>query len=278
MTAQQFLTNTGFLLGAMLVLLVVETLIPFYRASRWRLRHLRPNLALTAVMLTLNFAFNAGAVVITAILNSYNFGPLQGQVLPLWASIVIGVVALDYFSYVAHWLMHKLPWLWRVHRVHHSDPLVDVTTAYRQHPLEGLVRFLFAMIPAWTLGLPAEAVAVYRLLSASNALLEHVNIKLWQPLDTTLSALLVTPNMHKVHHSREPKETDSNYGNIFSLYDRLFATFTPASRAAAVNYGLDGFDDAELQTFRSLMRLPFQPEVSAREDQRQGIVTRAGNT
>ena len=143
--------------------------------------------------LTLNLAFNAGAVVITVILNTYNLGLLQGQGLPLWASIVIGVVVLDYFSYVAHWLMHKLPRLWRVHRVHHSDPLVDVTTAYRQHPFEGLVRFLFAMIPAWALGLPAEAVAVYRLLSASNALLEHMNIKLWQPLDTILSVLLVTP-------------------------------------------------------------------------------------
>lgn len=276
MTAEQFLTNTGFLLGAMTVLFVVEAIVPFHRAPEWKLRHIGPNLALTAATLMLNFAFSAGAVVITALLNTYHAGLLPGHGVPLWASVVIGVVVLDYSSYLAHWLMHKVPNLWRVHRVHHSDPIVDVTTAYRQHPFEGMVRFLFTIAPAWALGLPAEAVAVYRLLSASNALLEHTNIKLWQPMDTAISILLVTPNMHKVHHSREQKETDSNYGNIFALYDRLFGSFTPTSRATAVTYGLDGFDHAELQTFRALLRLPFQPESPEATDRRQGIASPGG--
>jgi sterol desaturase/sphingolipid hydroxylase (fatty acid hydroxylase superfamily) len=261
MSVGEFLTNSLVLIGLMAVIAIVETAVPFHRNPEWRSRHLAPNLALTALMLTLNFAFNAGAIVIAAILNANNFGLLAGQGLPILASLLLGVVVLDLFSYFAHWLMHRLSWLWSVHRVHHSDPLVDITTAYRQHPLEGLVRFLFTMIPAWLLGFPAEAIVLYRLLSAANALLEHMNIKLWQPLDSLLSALYVTPNMHKVHHSRVQRETDSNYGNILAIYDRVFRTFSPTSRATAVCYGLDGLDAVELQTFGALLKLPFQPDV-----------------
>jgi sterol desaturase/sphingolipid hydroxylase (fatty acid hydroxylase superfamily) len=135
--------------------------------------------------------------------------------------------------------MHRVPALWRVHRVHHSDRFVDVTTTLRQHPLETLLRFLFIMVTALPLGLPVAAVAAYRLLSVINALFEHANLRLWQPLDGLLSLVVVTPNMHKVHHSRFQPETDSNYGNILSLFDRAFRTFTPTERSARVEYGLD---------------------------------------
>ena len=131
------------------------------------------------------------------------------------------------------------PALWRVHRVHHSDPFVDATTALRNHPIEGLWRFLFLMIPTWILGVPAEAVALQRLLTVINGSFEHANIRLWQPLDRVLSFFWVTPNMHKVHHSRAHAETDSSYGNILSIYDRILGSFTPTERALSVTYGLD---------------------------------------
>jgi len=261
MSASEYLNNSLVLIGLMAMIAIVEAAIPFHRASVWRVRHLAPNLSLTALYLILSFAFNAGAILVAAALNAKHFGLLADRGLPIWLSILIGVVVLDFFSYLAHWLMHKSPALWRVHRVHHSDPLIDITTALRQHPIEGLVRFLFTMIPAWALGLPAEGIALYRLLSAVNALLEHMNIKLWQPLDGLLSTLWVTPNMHKVHHSRVQQETDSNYGNILAVYDRVFRTFTPTRRATSVHYGLDGFDAPELQTFGALLKLPFRPDV-----------------
>src|SRR5262249_21716483 len=146
--------------------------------------------------------------------------------MPFVAQTVIGIVVLDFgYGYLAHRLMHWSPLLWRVHRVHHSDPFVDVTTAFRNHPLESFWRYLFLLIPIGLLGIPPEAVGLHRLLSTLNAALEHANVRVWAPLDRALAWLWVTPDMHKVHHSRHQRETDSNYGNLFPVFDRLLATF-----------------------------------------------------
>ena len=106
-------------------------------------------------------------------------------------------------GYLSHRTMHMWPFMWRFHKVHHSDPFVDVTTTYRTHPVETVWRFLFAIVPIWTLGLPAEALLIQRLLQASNGVIEHANIRLWSPLDRVLSLVWVTPNVHKIHHSRQ---------------------------------------------------------------------------
>jgi sterol desaturase/sphingolipid hydroxylase (fatty acid hydroxylase superfamily) len=242
----------------MAMLTLVETLLPFSRKREWRRRHRVPNLQLAAVTLGLNLAFNAGAVLITGWLTARGFGLLAGVAVPPLAMTAIGFVVLDAATYACHRSMHLLPPMWRAHRVHHADPLVDVTTALRQHPIEGLWRFGFVMAPAWALGMPAEAVALYRVISALVGLTEHMDVKLWEPLDTALSWLFCTPNMHKVHHSRLAIETDTNYGNIFSLFDRAFGTFTPPSPARDVDYGLAGYDDADTQQFVALLRLPFR--------------------
>jgi sterol desaturase/sphingolipid hydroxylase (fatty acid hydroxylase superfamily) len=179
---------------------------------------------------------------------------------------------LDFmYGYAAHVLLHKIPMLWRVHRVHHSDPFVDVTTSLRQHPIEGLWRFIFMTIPAWILGLPAAGIVVYRLVSRVNGILEHANIRLWRPFDRAGSLVWCTPNMHKVHHSNEPAETDSNYGNILSIYDRAFGTFTNTDRARHVVYGLKETDVAEPRSFVGLLTHPFERE--RREQQQAEMAT-----
>ena len=151
--------------------------------------------------------------------------------------------------------------LWRVHLVHHIDASVDATTAFRQHPIEGILRFTFIAATAWTLGAPPAAVAVYRLLGALNSVLEHANIRVPRVLDRALVWLWVTPDMHKVHHSRDRVETDSNYANLFSFFDRVFRTFTPSSRGPFVRYGIRGYDAAEHQSIGAVLRLPFQRSV-----------------
>jgi len=150
---------------------------------------------------------------------------------------------------------------------------VDVTTALRQHPIEGLWRFGFIMAPAWALGVPAEAVAIYRVVSALVGLTEHMDVKLWEPLDTALSWVFCTPNMHKVHHSRLATLTDTNYGNIFSLFDRVFGTFTPPSPARDVDFGLAGYDEVDMQQFGALLRLPFREpnRSSARHEPQRDV-------
>ena len=254
-----FLRNAAGILAAMAALSLLETLLPLARRPDRRRLHRAANLSLIALTLTLNFAFNAGAVLLTGWLGAHGFGLLAGAALPPLAMLGIALVALDFSTWVCHRLLHAVPWLWRVHRVHHSDPLVDVTTTLRQHPIEGLVRFLFIIAPAWALGIPANAVAVYRGISALVGVAEHMNVHLWHPLDRALSWLACTPNMHKLHHSRLPRETDSNFGNIFSLYDRVFRTFLPPSPARAVDYGLAGLDDPGSQKLGALLRLPMRP-------------------
>jgi len=258
MPIDAYLRNVSVLLAAMAMLTIVETLVPFSRKREWRRRHRVPNLQLAAVTLGLNFVFNAGAVLITGWLAARGFGLLAGAAVPPLAMTAIGFVVLDAATYACHRSMHWLPPLWRAHRVHHADPIVDVTTALRQHPIEGLWRFWFVMAPAWALGVPVEGVALYRVVSALVGLTEHMDVKVWEPLDTALAWLFCTPNMHKVHHSRLAIETDTNYGNIFSLFDRAFGTFTPPSPARDVDYGLAGYDDADTQQFVALLRLPFR--------------------
>jgi sterol desaturase/sphingolipid hydroxylase (fatty acid hydroxylase superfamily) len=259
MTISAYLQSAAAILAGMALLSVLETLLPYVRREEARSQRRTANLALIFLTLGLNFAFNAGAVLLAGWLGAQGFGLLAGAALPGAATLGIALVALDGSTWVCHRLLHAIPALWRVHRVHHSDPLVDVTTTLRQHPIEGLVRFGFIVAPAWALGLPAEAVASYRALSALVGLAEHMNVRLWDPLDRALSWLACTPNMHKLHHSRRPLETDSNFGNLFSLYDRVFRTFLPPSPARTVEYGLAGLDDPGSQKLGALLRLPMRP-------------------
>jgi sterol desaturase/sphingolipid hydroxylase (fatty acid hydroxylase superfamily) len=167
-------------------------------------------------------------------------------------------LALDFSFYAAHVSWHKIPALWRFHAVHHSDPAVDVTTTVRQHPVEGLLRYAALAAMAIAIGPSPVAFAVYRAASALNALLEHANLRAPRRLDSLLSLVTTWPHLHKVHHSRNPEQTDTNYGNLFSFWDRLFGTFTPSHLGRQIAYGLDGTDDPALQTTAGLLALPFR--------------------
>jgi sterol desaturase/sphingolipid hydroxylase (fatty acid hydroxylase superfamily) len=251
MTTHDFLRYVLLIAAVMAVISLVEVALPLYvRNERGRGR-VPANLALTALVFILNWAMTTASALIVL--------PRKPLPLPMAAQIAISVVVLDFFTYVAHASMHKLPWLWRFHRIHHSDPFVDATTTYRFHPMEGLWRFLWTMVPALALGLPAAGIVVYRLISALNGLLEHANVPVWRPLDRVLSFVWVTPNMHKVHHSAERRQTDSNYGNILSLFDRLFRTFTPTEQAFDLTYGLGDTELKRVKSLRGLIKMPFQP-------------------
>ena len=247
------------ILAVMALLSVVEALAPLHARTRWSRTHLAPNLTLTAITFATNLVMNAALVAALVWFEAMGWGLLNAfPVAPAW-EVAIVVLALDLAFYVAHVSMHKIPAFWRVHRVHHSDPTVDVTTSIRQHPLEGLIRYGFIAFVALPLGVGLVAFAIYRLASAIAALFEHANIgaPLW--LDRMLALVTTWPYLHKVHHSRTPAETDSNYGNILSIWDRLFGTFTPSARGADVAYGLHGADDPADQTSAALLAAPFRP-------------------
>jgi sterol desaturase/sphingolipid hydroxylase (fatty acid hydroxylase superfamily) len=186
------------------------------------------------------------------------FGLFNALQLDPLVEIALAVLILDFQTYAVHVAMHESAGMWRFHRVHHSDPAVDVTTALRQHPGESVIRFTSLIVFAVAIGANPAAFAVYRLLSGLQAQLEHANIRMPRRLDGWLSLLVTTPNYHKVHHSRDHGETDTNYGNIFSIWDRLFLTSTPSHRGLDVDYGLDGFDDRRTQSTWGLLALPFR--------------------
>jgi sterol desaturase/sphingolipid hydroxylase (fatty acid hydroxylase superfamily) len=246
------------ILIAMAVVASIETAIPLHARGRWSRAHLAPNLALTFITFGTNVLFNAALVLTLTRLQANSIGLLYTLALPPLLAAITVVLVLDLSFYVAHVAMHKVPSLWRFHSVHHADPAVDVTTTIRQHPGEGVIRYAFMAAFAIPLGASPGAFAVYRAWSALNGLLEHANIRVPPWLDRVLSFVTTWPNMHKIHHSRDAQYTDTNYGNIVSLWDRLFLTFTPSRHGTSIVYGLEGFDDPATQTTAGLLAVPFR--------------------
>jgi len=243
------------------ILWTIESLLPLYRYEKHRLRRAPPNIAFTVLLVLTNLLLSFVTASVASFVTDKRIGVFFLGDMPSVLAALFGVMALDLFTYFAHLLMHK-SWLgWQFHRVHHSDVEVNVTTAFRQHPGETLWRILWQLLAVATFGLPLSVVVVYLLISTLNAQLEHTNIKLFAPLDRVLRLLIVTPNMHKIHHSREQIETDSNYSNIFSIWDRIFGTYTATVDFSRLRYGLDGFDDREKQTVPALLKLPFHDET-----------------
>jgi len=245
-------------LAALALASVIEAAIPLRKQSRRLYGRLATNLALLIMTLGLGMLFNFLLAIGAAYVEESGIGLLQVVGAGAVVSFVVTVLALDGATYLVHRVMHQTPLLWRVHLVHHIDASVDATTAFRQHPVEGLLRFSFIAATAWILGAPPVAVAIYRLLGSLNAVLEHSNLKVPGWLDRIVAYVWVTPHMHKVHHSRERTETDSNYANLFSFFDRLFGSYTPSGRGKSVAYGIQGYDAPEHQSIAAVLLLPFR--------------------
>jgi sterol desaturase/sphingolipid hydroxylase (fatty acid hydroxylase superfamily) len=274
MTAREFLMNVAILSTIMAVAALIEVAVPMFNRRSWTQGRRAANLGLTAVVFLLNWSLSSATAILALTMSLRPPALATALGIPLSVQIVGGIVILDFSAgYLAHRALHLFPILWRFHQVHHSDDFVDVTTTYRTHPVETVWRFLFVMVPVWMLGIPALAVVIQRLVSAANGILEHGNIRLWDPLDRVLSLVWVTPNVHKIHHSRYLSETNSNYGNVLTVYDRVFGTFTASDRAVSVVYGLDGADPTRIASFRALLSMPFEREVQALPDTKVRIGT-----
>ena len=256
MSARDFLNSIGVIVAVMAIGALIETVVPMFIAGTSKHGRRSANLWLTATSFLSNWLLASVAAI--AALSLRPAGLLAQLHWPMWLQIGTSIVVLDFsVGYLSHRAMHMWSPMWRFHQVHHSDDFVDVTTTYRTHPVETVWRFLFAIVPVWLLGLPAQAVVIQRLLQATNGVIEHSNIRLWPPLDRLLSLVWVTPNVHKMHHSREVSETNSNYANLLTIYDRLLGTYTPAERARSVVYGLDDAERLATASYPQLLALPF---------------------
>ncbi len=249
------------LVGGLAFFWLIEGAVPLFKFNYKKWRHALPNIFFTLTTVVINFVLAFLLLKSADWVTTNNFGIINWlPEMSLGLYIFLGVLFLDFFgAYLAHLVEHKIGVLWMVHLVHHTDHNVDTTTANRHHPIESVIRFTFTLFGVIIVGAPIGVVMLYQSLSLVLSQFNHANIKLPKRLDKTLSYILVSPDMHKVHHHYRLPYTDSNYGNIFSIWDRLLGTYLEFDREKLV-YGVDVFPDEQKNGhIGELLKQPFQP-------------------
>lgn len=260
------------LVGGITFFWLLEGAIPLFKFNYKKWRHALPNLFFTLTTIVINFGL-AFLLLKTADWVEINqFGIINWlPEMPLWLYAFLGVFLLDFFgAYLAHLVEHRVKPLWMVHLVHHTDHKVDTTTGNRHHPLESIVRFSFTLMGVFLVGTPIALVFLYQSLSIVFTQLTHANIRMPKSVDKAISYVFVSPDMHKIHHHYRLPYTDANYGNIFSVWDRLLGTYMYLDREKIV-YGVDVFpDESKNSNVVELLKQPFQkydrPTLSADSD------------
>ena len=251
----QYLVYFGLLAG----LGVVESLAPGRDGAAERARRWPANFGLTALNVVVLGALPVSGLAAAVIAQRQGWGLLQRYSLPFTATLAVSLLARSFASYVVHVAMHKVPVLWRVHRVHHTDVFLDVSTTVRFHPLEFLIQLGPTALVIVGLGLPPWTIMLYELVDTATNLFIHANARVPARLDAWLRHLLVTPDMHRVHHSALWPETDSNYGVVVPWWDRLFGTYRAAVRNPEdTRLGLEECQDRRASSLAWLLSLPFR--------------------
>ncbi len=253
--------RAGILIGGVVVFWILEGILPLFRFQYKKVRHAGLNLFFTLTTAIIGFGLAGVLLMASDFVAANKFGLLYLIDLPLWGQLVVGVLLLDLIgAYFVHWVEHKVKWMWKFHLVHHSDTTVDVTTGLRHHPGETVFRIGFTILAVMIVGAPMWLVMVYQSLSVLFAHITHANINMPRGVDRALSLLFITPLMHKVHHHYTQPLTDTNFGNIFSIWDRLFGTFAQVEDTKELVYGIDThMKPEENDRMGNLLEIPFQP-------------------
>jgi sterol desaturase/sphingolipid hydroxylase (fatty acid hydroxylase superfamily) len=252
--------RSAILVGGITFFMLLETGIPLFRKPYNRTSHTFINIFFTVTTVLVNFCMAFLLLWGSDWATANQFGILQWlPAMPLWAEMIVGLLLLDLIgAYFVHWTEHKVRWMWRFHLIHHTDPNVDTTTANRHHPGESVFRFVFTTAGAMIAGAPWWIIMLYQSMSAALSQFNHANILFPAGLDRMLSWVIVTPGMHRVHHHYVLPYTDSNYGNIFAIWDRLFGTYRWMDNTQLV-YGIDThMKPEEHSNIGSLLKIPFQ--------------------
>lgn len=257
------------LVGGITFFWLVESAVPLFRFDRItsgysKMKHAGVNIFFTLTTILVNFCLAFLLVGTSDWVVEHQIGLLpwlvgMGVPMPIWVEAIAGLLLLDLIgAWLAHWTEHKVRFLWRFHLVHHTDAYVDTTTANRHHPGESVIRFTFTTLAVFVTGAPMWLIFLYQALSVLLSQFNHANIELPAWADRLLGLLIVTPNMHHVHHHYVLPVTNTNYGNIFPYWDRLFGTYHQMP-GAAIRYGIDTHTERHEHTHLShLLRIPFQ--------------------
>lgn len=228
------------------------------RGTRWP-----GNIAIVVLDAVLvRLVFPTTAVGLALVVEAREWGLLHALDLPAWVSVLLAVAALDLAIYLQHVLFHAVPALWRLHRMHHADLEIDVTTGARFHPIEILISIGIKLGVVVALGAPAVAVLAFEILLNATSMFNHSNVRMPRPLDRVLRWMVVTPDMHRVHHSIVARETNSNFGFNLPWWDRLFGTYRdqPAAGHETMTIGIEQFREPAEQRLDRMLTQPFRDD------------------
>ena len=248
-------------IGIFAVMALSEAALPRRERGRGRGHRWFTNLGIAIVdTLAVRLVFPVAAVGIAVIAEARGWGLFNIIAWPGWLEALIAFLVLDLAIYIQHVASHKFPILWRLHRVHHADPEIDVTTGIRFHPVEIVLSMGYKVLVVIGLGAPALAVFAFEVVLNGCALFNHANLRIPKPADAAVRLLIVTPDMHRVHHSTMRRERDSNYGFNLSVWDRLFRTYTdqPERGHLGMTIGLDQFPGDPPTHLGWSLALPFR--------------------
>lgn len=238
------------------------------RAVRWR-----TNFGLGAIdTVVLRLAFPAGAVGAAVFAQNYGWGAFNVLSIPVAVAVAVSVLLLDLVIYFQHWLFHAVPWLWRIHRVHHADPELDVSTALRFHPVESVFSMFLKAGVVLLLGLPPLGVLIFEIILNAAAMFNHTNASLPAGLERWVRRLVVTPDMHRIHHSTHDREANSNFGFSLSLWDRLFRTYRRSPRVPQTLMSIGLPDESPSPAHIRLGSVLSMPFVSSKNRPRKRAV------
>ena len=281
---QDFLlvNETNIRLGAFVAIFaamaVWELLAPRRRLSQPKALRWANNIGLVVVnTLLLRLLFPMAAVGMAAYTSTHGWGLLNVVQPPSWLATLTAVVALDFVIWLQHVMVHAIPALWRLHRVHHADLDYDLTTGARFHPIEIILSMLIKFAAIAVIGPPVVAVVIFEVILNGMAMFNHANIRLPGQIDRLLRLVVVTPDMHRVHHSVDDDETNSNFGFNLSWWDRLFGTYRDQPRAGhlGMTIGIRGFRQPQATNrLPGMLMLPFRGPVGDYPINRRSFASR----
>ncbi len=243
-------------LATIIILWLLELRIALSVASKWR--HTKRNLKFVITALPLQLCLSVAIIAISAYTGLHNLGILNLISFRnhVWLKYLCGFVLLDFFEYIYHRVMHKIPSLWVFHQIHHSDEDVDVSTTLREHPIETVIRLVFQMLWVFLSGASISILLLRQTIQTLSNLFAHSSYRLPAPMENVLSKLFITPGLHHVHHHFKMPYTDCNYGDVLSTWDRLLGTYRVLPKSEIV-YGVDCYPDAANADFKGLVTHPF---------------------
>lgn len=248
-------------LGIFLIMVLWERRRPRRLLQMGRMQRWPINLGLAAFnMVLMRLTIGSFAYLAAAYAKTHGWGLLNMAAAPQWLAAAVTLLLLDFAIYGQHILMHKWPVLWRLHQVHHTDLEFDATTAVRFHPLEIVLSMFYKVLCILLIGADPVAVIAFEIILNGAATFNHSNVDIRPSLDRKLRRLIITPDMHRIHHSTRRAEMDSNYGFSISLWDRLCGTYTadPEEPQTRMPIGLAPYRNPEELSFLQLLRLPFK--------------------